>query len=363
MSRAPHLAAALSVCVLGIAGIARADDAPPAAIPPTAPAPPTTTGAQTTSATEAETMCDKLAAAPVPLSPQARHPDEIDWQQAVTACAQAIKDDPKELRYQYELGHGYEQTKNYAGALTQYKAAADAGDGDGLQALGFLYYKGLGTGIDKEKAFVLWYRAAEAGNALALEDLGAMFGNGEFVQRDDTKALEYFAKSVAAGNAGALGQVGVAFVWGRGNPVDYKMAANYFQQAADLGDGFSLKYLAVLYERGLLGPADKFKATQLRQKAQEVDPKADDPTLPPALTASHTGGGGSAGGGTRSGGGVVGGQGVIDPNGPRSGVVATWRDPNANSQFYHGAVQGAPTWHGIPTALPHCWPMCTVKYN
>jgi hypothetical protein len=43
-------------------------------------------------------------------------------------------------------------------------------------------------------------------------------------------------------------------------------------------------------------------------------------------------------------------------------VVATWRDPNANQQFYHGEVQGAPTWHGIATALPHCWPMCTVKY-
>jgi Sel1 repeat len=190
-----------------------------------------------------------------------------------------------------------------------------------------------------------------------------MFGNGDFVQRDDTKALEYFAKSVAAGNAAALGQVGVAFVWGRGDPVDYKMAANYFQQAADLGDGFSLKYLAILYERGLLGPPDKFKAEQLRLKAQQVDPKSQDPVLPPALTASRSGGNVDGGGSEGSRGGrVIGGHGVIDPNGPRSGVVATWRDPNANQQFYHGVVQGAPTWHGIPTALPHCWPMCTVKY-
>jgi len=338
-----------SLCGFGavvIAASARADNAPTARAAPPAPV-----------ATEAQTTCDKLAAAPVPLSPQARHPDEIDWQQAITACTQAIKEDPKEAQYEYQLGHAYDQTKNYAEALTHYKAAADAGNGDGLQALGLLYYKGLGVVVDKEKAFVLYYRAADAGNALAFQDLGAMFGNGEFVQRDDTKALEYFAKSVAAGNAAALGQVGVAFVWGRGDPVNYKIAANYFQQAADLGDGFSLKYLAILYERGLLGPPDKFKATQLRQKAQEVDPNSQDPTLPPALTASRGGGGG-----VRTDGVAVGGQGVIDPNGPRSGVVATWRDSNANQQFYHGEVQGAPTWHGIATALPHCWPMCTVKY-
>src|SRR5580704_3168006 len=330
-------------CDLG-ADAAFADDTPPATAP---------------TLTEAQTTCDKLAAAPVPLSPQATHPGDVDWQKAITACTQAIKDDPKEPRYEFELGHAYEQTKDYAAALAHYQAAADAGNGDGLQALALMYFKGLGTVVDKEKAFVLWYRAAERGNALALESLGAMFGNGDFVQRDDTRMLEYFAKAVAAGDAQALGQVGVAFVWGRGNPVDYKMAASYFQQAADLGDGFSLKYLAILYERGLLGPPDKFKATQLRQKAQEVDPTSREPVLPPAFTASASHGGG---GGGRSGGGVVGGQGVIDPNGPRSGVVATWRDPNANNQFYHGEVQGAPTWHGIATALPHCWPMCTVKY-
>jgi uncharacterized protein len=333
----------------GLGGVAAAaDDVPPAA----APAAPTLTEAQKT--------CDKLAAAPVPLSPQAAHPGDIDWPQAITACTQAIKDDPKEPRYEFELGHAYDQVKNYAEALKHYKIAADAGSADGLQSLGLLYFKGLGVVVDKEKAFVLFYRSAEAGNAVALEDLGAMFGNGEFVQRDDTKALEYFAKAVAAGNAGALGQVGVAFVWGRGDPVNYKLAANYFQQAADLGDGFSLKYLAILYERGLLGAPDKFKATQLRQKAQEGDPNSRDPTLPPALTASR--GTGGNGGGARYGGGVVGGRGVIDPHGPRSGVVATWRDPNANQQFYHGEVQGAPKWHGIPTALPHCWPMCSVRY-
>jgi uncharacterized protein len=221
MNQSNRLLVILLLSGLGVAITVpvRGDEAPSATA--ATPASPT--------ATEAEATCDKLAAPPVPLSPQAAHPGDIDWPNAIAACTQAIKDNPKEPRYEFELGHAFEQIKNYDVALGHYKAAADAGSGDGLQSLGLLYYKGLGTVIDKEKAFVLFYRAAETGNALALEDLGAMFGNGDFVQRDDTKALEYFAKSVAAGNAAALGQVGVAFVWGRGSPVDYKMAANYFQ--------------------------------------------------------------------------------------------------------------------------------------
>ena len=54
----------------------------------------------------------------------------------------------------------------------------------------------------------------------------------------------------------------------------------------------------MLYERGLLGLPDKFKAIQLRQKAQEVDPTSQEPTLPPTLTASHGGGGAAGCGGT-----------------------------------------------------------------
>jgi tetratricopeptide (TPR) repeat protein len=196
MTRVRCFVALVSVCVLGlaVAVTARADDtSSQTATQPALNMPPPASSDQRTPPaapkTEAQLTCDKLAAAPVPLSPQARHPDQIDWQQAITACTEAIKDDPKEARYEYELGHAYEQTKNYAEALIHYKAAADANNGDGLQALGLMYFKGLGTVVDKEKAFVLWYRGAEAGNAVALENLGAMFGNGDFVQRDDNKHL------------------------------------------------------------------------------------------------------------------------------------------------------------------------------
>jgi hypothetical protein len=84
-------ALAIVVCC-GLAAIATAralaDDQPGAA--PAAPSAAPPAAAQT----EAEATCDKLAAAPVPLSPEARHHGDIDWPQAITACTQAIKDDP-----------------------------------------------------------------------------------------------------------------------------------------------------------------------------------------------------------------------------------------------------------------------------
>jgi hypothetical protein len=143
------------------------------------------------------------------------------------------------------------------------------------------------------------------------------------------------------------------------------MAAGYFQQAADLGDGYSLKFLAIIYERGLLGKPDPEKAAALRLRAAEVDPDSQEPVVPSIRqTAPRPSGGGQhyAGGGP--------GPGPRYANRPgegggylrhSSGAVGVWADPNANNQFYTGTVNRAPTWHGIPIALPHCWPMCTVK--
>lgn len=341
MTHASRGLAIILLCWLGISGTAfgalRKLNSEQAPLPPPA--------------TEAQATCDRLAAPPVPLSPQAAHPASIDWQQAIEACTQAVAEAPQDPYFGFLLGRAYEQMKNYPEAARRYQAAGDAGSAQALKALGLLYYKGLGVVVSKEKAFKLFSRAAEAGNPYAMQNVGVMFGNGEFVNRDDAKALEWFAKAVAAGDAGALGQVGTAYFYGRGSPVDYKLAAQYFQQAADLGDGYSMKFLAIMYERGLLGPPDLAKAISLRARAQEVDPDSSSPDVPLPQTAS----GGRRGGGS---GAAVGG--VLAP-GPRHGVIAPFVDPNANNQFYKGTVTAPRARNGIPTALPLCWPICTVR--
>ncbi len=287
----------------------------------------------------------------MPLSPQAAHRASIDWQEAIEACTQAVAEAPQDPYFGFLLGRAFEQMKNYPEAAQRYQTAGDASSTQALKALGLLYYKGLGIVVSKEKAFMLFPARQKPGTPCAMQDVGVMFGNGEFVKRDDAKALEWFAKAEAAGDAGALGQVGTAYFYGRGSPVDYLMAAHYFQQAADLGDGYSMKFLAIMYERGLLGPPDLTKAISLRARAQEVDPVSDSPDVPLPRTAS----GGHRGSGSGT---AVGGR--LAP-GPRHGVIAPFVDPDANNQFYKGTVTVPRARNGIPTALPLCWPICTVR--
>ena len=202
--------------------------------------------------------CDHLAAPSVPMAPKAAAVpgSVVDWKEAIKACTLAATANPKEPRYQLELGRSYEMTKDYFEAALHYRFAADAGSSCAQRALGVAYYKGLGVVRNKQMAFELFSHAAAAGNSYAMANLGAMYGNGDFVNRDDAKALEWFEKAIEAGDAEALGQVGIAYFYGRGAPADRRMAAQYFQQSADLGDGYALKFLAIMYQRGMLGAPD-----------------------------------------------------------------------------------------------------------
>ncbi|HEY2444392.1 MAG TPA: tetratricopeptide repeat protein [Rhizomicrobium sp.] len=284
--------------------------------------------------------CDRLAAAPVPMAPNAAAgPGRIvDWNEAIRACTLAADANPKEPRYQFELGRSYELNKNYFDAALHYRFAADAGSSHAQRALGVAYYKGLGVVQNRQTAFELFSRAAAAGNPYAMANLGAMYGNGDFVNRNDAEALEWFEKAIEAGDAEALGQVGIAYFYGRGTPVDHRMAAQYFRQSADLGDGYSLKFLAIMYERGMLGAPDQAKAVQLRQRAEQVDPGGDSPAVPVQSRTRNAARGRAATGG-----------------GPDCAGNAY-----ANNQFYTGSVCVS-RWHGIATHLPRCWPICSVK--
>jgi TPR repeat protein len=59
---------------------------------------------------------------------------------------------------------------------------------------------------------------------------------------------------------------------GQGVPKDYQTAANYFHQAVDLDNVYSMRFLANMYEVGLLGPPNLQKASELRARAQQLDP-------------------------------------------------------------------------------------------
>jgi TPR repeat protein len=284
--------------------------APPPASPPPAPAPAasndasrtgpqvaamtgvppqTPPGPRTTAAPQNE--CDRLVAFAPPFATpeQLKRAKHVDWPAATAACAAVVAAEPNNMRMQYYYGLALDKTGNVVESLRRVKMAADAGDPDALDSLGFFIVTGRGVIKNPERAFELFSKAAEAGNPEAIMNLGSMYSNGIFVKPDFPKALAYYEKAIEAGNSFALNQLGVMYFDGRGVERDYEAAAQYFQQAADLDDGYALKFLAILYERGLVGGhSDADKARALRMRAEQVDPTSQNPNVPPpAATQSH----------------------------------------------------------------------------
>jgi uncharacterized caspase-like protein len=252
-----------------------ADQAPRTAAPAPAPAPVAASGPAGD--------CERLGAPAPPFATpdQMKEAKTRNWAPAIAACEAAVSANPGDARLQYLLGVGYDTTKNYLEAARHYTKAADAGYAFAQDALGVLFATGRGGVKDPQRAFDLLNKAALGGAPNGMGDLGTAYANGLFVKEDDAQALAWYEKSIEAGNAFALAQAGVMYFNGKGTPRDYNAAAQYFQQAADLGDGYSLKFLAILYERGLLGPVDLEKAGALRAKAELIDPRAENPDVPP----------------------------------------------------------------------------------
>lgn len=236
--------------------------------------------------------CEKLAAP----QPAFATPDQIkaqrqarDWGRALAACKAAAEADPGSARLQFLVGQSYFHQKDYLNAQRRLTAAADAGDIDALQLLGFMFATGSGTVKDYYRAVDYFNKAAAAGNPRAITNLGSMYSNGWGVTEDDARALALYEKGIEAGNPFALSQAGVMYFNGKGAPRDYAAAEQYFQQAADLGDGYAMKFLAIMYEHGLVGPPDAAKAAQLRLRAAQEDPESTTPEVSwPKVSAPPT---------------------------------------------------------------------------
>ncbi|RIA98189.1 hypothetical protein C1645_813042 [Glomus cerebriforme] len=84
----------------------------------------------------------------------------------------------------YENGIGTSVDKQKAFEL--YQKAADLGDASGVNYLGVCYKNGIGTSIDIQKAFELYQKAADLGDSAAQYNL-AMIGNQDNLNENKKK--------------------------------------------------------------------------------------------------------------------------------------------------------------------------------
>ncbi len=66
--------------------------------------------------------------------------------------------------------------------------------------MGYYYHFGIGTGINKKKAFELYQKAANLEHSMAQYNLAYMYENGDGIMKDIDKALYWYNKSAKQGN-------------------------------------------------------------------------------------------------------------------------------------------------------------------
>ncbi|EBE2241721.1 sel1 repeat family protein, partial [Salmonella enterica] len=112
--------------------------------------------------------------------------------------------------------------------------------------VGSLYDSGFVEVDDKEARSLQWFRkAAELGQADAQNILGYFYLNGKRgIKRDLQKGVQWYELAAAQGNADALINLGEIYYSGTQVPLDYARAFEFFERAAKMGKSRALNYLA-----------------------------------------------------------------------------------------------------------------------
>lgn len=142
-------------------------------------------------------------------------------------------------------------------AISALRDSADAGSLRALNYLGFLYWQGLGTRLDRDSALFYLRAASNAGDPKAAANLGHLLLTGSPELKADTAAAirlldfaagrrspsairelaDYFAENHGdSASAPAIKKVADAYAHGHILRYDYKKSIEYYDRAATLGD-------------------------------------------------------------------------------------------------------------------------------
>jgi cell division septation protein DedD len=140
---------------------------------------------------------------------------------------------------------------DYAAALAEWTAMADAGDARSQLGLGVLYESGRGLPAPDLPEAVNWYRAAAAqGLPAAQNNLALLYARGRGVPLNPVMASELWHVAAAAGYPVAQFNLALAYEQGFGVARDYDSAARWYAEAGDRGVGDAAFALSELYRTG-----------------------------------------------------------------------------------------------------------------
>lgn len=176
----------------------------------------------------------KDTAQPQTAQPQGATPTQVNYEEQMIAKAdQGDVDAALSLGYMYLYGENGAVQSNEK-AFKYYSIAAEKKDIVALNNLGSLYFNGIGTPRNIEKAVLLFEEAAKLGNNEAAVNLAFIYLSSRMssTQEVRTKAIKLFTQAAEGGNTTAQYMLGMIYYNGFGVAKNYDLAFQNLRKSA-----------------------------------------------------------------------------------------------------------------------------------
>lgn len=119
----------------------------------------------------------------------------------------------------------------FEAALAEFLPLAEAGSPSAELAVGIIFHRGLGVGVDFDNALKWYRRSANQGNMTAQNNLAVMYRRGEGIQKNPKQAFALFWAAAVQGDSRAGLNVSEMYDLGEGTPKDPMMAYVWLELA------------------------------------------------------------------------------------------------------------------------------------
>lgn len=159
---------------------------------------------------------------------------------------------------------------NEGGDFQALRTRAEGGEAAAQVALALRYRDGKGAVKDDALAMQWAHRAADAGNADAMDFVGFAYLRGSVVQRNTALAFAYFS-AAAEKSATAAFNLGQCYFGAQGTSQDIPLALEWWKKAAQRGHGRAAACAAMAYDSGEGIAPDGTQARRLAERAAELN--------------------------------------------------------------------------------------------
>lgn len=204
---------------------------------------------------------------------------------ALTALAES-GDTAAQVALAIRYRDGKDVAKDDALAMRWAHRAADAGNVEAMDFVGFAYLRGAVVKRNPAIAFA-YFKAAAPQSAQAAFNLGQCYFGAQGTEQDCAQALEWWKKAAARGHGRAASSAAMAYFSGEGVAPDAALARKLAERAAELNDPSGLILLGEMQFQA--GELDAAKANWTRASKLHPTTATGHPAQPSGNASAQQG--------------------------------------------------------------------------